>query len=159
MAKNKINFNILKKTAKTHGVIYFCKENKFYILNDFISVIIPCEKIDMNEIIKNTGAVEDENIISMLENVLNEATEDTKDTHVFYENEDGVYKYFKNTQCVIKMDTKLLKIVDKLNYKKVRSSKSTKPLVFSVDDIQIIITPAYHTKKEISLIDFIKNNM
>lgn len=132
--KNKsiINFNILKKTAQDMGVMYAIKDDKFYITNGFIGVIMPYTN-EVDEIIIKQGATKNQFIATLLEGAKDKVSISAYNTNICYGPPDSLSRYFKTEDGI-------------------------SPLVFDDGVNQVIVLPCRPGNKELKLLEFIRKN-
>lgn len=137
--KSTINFNVLNKTAQDKGVMYAIKDNKFYIANEFIGVIMPyTNKAD--EIIIKQGATKSQSIATLLEGAKDKVSVPIYNTNICYGSSDSLSRYFKTENGnVVKVKCDLLKIVEKFVCKSVMGKDGISPLVFDDGEIQVMV--------------------
>ena len=156
--KSTINFNILKKTAQDMGVMYAIKDDKFYITNGFIGVIMPYTN-EADEIIIKQGATKSQSIAILLEGAKDKVSDPVYNTNICYGSTDSLSRYFKTEDGnVVKVKCDLLKIVEKFVCKNVMGKDGISPLVFDDGVNQVIILPCRPGNKELKLLEFIRNN-
>ena len=156
--KSTINFNILKKTAQDMGVMYATKDDKFYITNGFIGVIMPYTK-EADEIIIKQGATKSQSIATLLEGAKDRVSVPVYNTNICYGSPDSLSRYFKTEDgYVVKVKCDLLKMVEKFVCKSIMGKDGISPLVFDDGEIQVIVLPCRPGNKELKLLEFIRNN-
>lgn len=156
--KSTINFNTLKKTAQDMGVMYAIKDNKFYITNGFIGVIMPYTN-EADEIIIKQGATKSQSIATLLEGAKDKVSVVAYNTNICYGSSDSLSRYFKTKDgYVVKVKCDLLKMVEKFVCKNVMGKDGISPLVFDDGEIQVIVLPCRPGNKELKLLEFIRNN-